>query len=93
MNGRDMIDDPIFAPGNVAEVSGIIDLSGRPTIDGCLAAGLGDDEDLQEIPDALRCGDNYCGPNANCMVDVDDNEGCVCGEGFAARRTVRRLNT
>jgi len=98
MDGRDMVDDPIFVPGEVADYDGTIDLSRRPVIDVCAAYGaeVTDEDDPEfgapaSLPDAMKCVNNFCGANAICTLDADGNEGCHCITGFVGRNTTRRV--
>lgn len=73
ISGWEMLADPSFAASPGGDVSNVIDLSDRPTINVCA-------DDFERIP----CGDTYCGPDARCGT-TNSGDGCVCPEGSTAR--------
>ncbi|MEL6543589.1 MAG: MYXO-CTERM sorting domain-containing protein, partial [Myxococcota bacterium] len=76
ISGWEMLADPTFVPSESGVVSNIIDLSGRPPVDGC--------GDAERVP----CGDTYCGDGAQCASTEGGPDGCICPEGSLAREIV-----
>lgn len=72
MNPEEMTEDPVFVRAGGRSIDGVHDLSSR-RIDTCTTA-----------PSRV-CGETYCGVGGECG-DVDGAPGCLCAQGFVARR-------
>lgn len=78
ISATEMTGDPSFGPSTGDDLSPIHDLSDQPEVEVC--AGNGDVR-----RNKTECGDMYCGPDAQCAVNDDWGEGCVCPVGTTAR--------
>ncbi|MFZ9886895.1 MAG: DUF2330 domain-containing protein [Myxococcota bacterium] len=74
ISGWEMVDDPVFAPFDGADVSNIHDLSNRPAVEVCGG-------NVEAVP----CGQTYCGAGQQCATTSSGADACVCSDGFVAR--------
>ncbi len=75
MSAWEMTTDPVFRASSGGNVSNVLDLSDRETVDSC----------ADDAFDRLPCGDLYCGQDAQCGT-TEQGDGCLCPTGTTARR-------
>ena len=76
LSGWEMVLDPSFSASSGETVSGVHDLSDRPSVDIC----SGNSSSMRS-----PCGDTYCGEGAVCATTDAGIDGCVCPAGSVAR--------
>jgi hypothetical protein len=84
MSGWEIASDPQFVASDGGALSNVHDLSDREPVEVC----------GPQDPEPEPCGEMYCGEGAECATTRSQGDGCVCPEGWSARRITapRALN-